>query len=238
MTIDYEEAAEPKKPERERIKPVYLWIPAIVTFLVFLVTLILKLAEKTPDGFTSWGWVIAIWFLTLLITFGASMAAYLIVSIKDKRPMERAFNRREFCDTALRGEIRRRTSYNLDDFTETGDSVEGFGWFGAGSKKDDQSKIYYHLYRIQHGTKKRYLLGMMDMEQGNEDNVNLAQSPMNFQDLMELINETGNRMCKNPQRVVTKESVYRDEVSGRERIEKEKSPFDTPENEETEEVRP
>jgi hypothetical protein len=237
--IDYEEAAKKPETERERIKPIYLWIPAIVTFLVVIITAILKFAEKTPGGFTTWGWIIAIWFLTLLITFGASMAAYLLLSIKNKKPAERAFNRREFCDNTLRSEIRKRTGYNLEDFTETGDSIEGVGWFGAGSKKDDQNKIYYHLYRIQHGTKKRYLLGVMNMEAGDEDSVTLVQSPMNFQGLQELITETCNRLCKNPQQTVMRESIYRDEVSGRERIEREKSPFDRPENEDVDEgVRP
>ena len=228
--MDYE--VEKPKVEREPMRPIYLWVPSIVSVLVIVLTLLMKVTEKTPNGFTSWGWVITVWVLTLIVTFGISIAVWLFLSIKDQKPLERQFNSREKCDHLLRQEIRRRTGYNLADFTETGDSIEGVGWFGAGTKQTDQDLIYYHLYRIKKGQLNRYLLGVMCTEQGKEDMVVITQSPMNFTDLKQLIEDTCNRLCRNPLRTVTRQSIYRDEVSGRSRVESEKSPFDVPENQE------
>ena len=225
--MDY--AQEELKVEREKMKPVFLWLPAIFTGIIVLLTFILKLAERTPDGFASWGVVVIfMWLGAALVTFGLSVGFYALTSVRSVKPGERNFHRREDCDTALRKELRRRTNYNLDDFSETSDSVEGDGWFGEG-KQAEQDKLYFHLYRIQKGAKKRYLLAMMNMEEGKEDDVIITQSPMNFQNFQQLIEDTGNRLCRNPVRLRTRETVYHDEVSGRSRTEKEQSPLDQPE---------
>jgi large-conductance mechanosensitive channel len=222
---------------RQGMKPIFIWIPAIVSGLMFIIIMILKLAEKTNNGFTTWGWVIAIIIITLIVTFGISIAVYLFTSLKDKKPEERKYNSREKCDILLRKEIRRRTNYNLSDFSETGESIEGVGWYGIGQGEKDQDLIYYHLYRIQKGTRKRYLLGVMDTEVGKEDHVIITQSPMNFQDLRKLIRETCNGLCRNPERMMKQERIYRDEISGRSEVETTESPFDMPENQDYEEQR-
>lgn len=220
------------KPEmrREGIKPVFLWVPGIVSFVFFLVFLLLKVSEKVENSFMSWGWVFGSLVIVLLVTFGISLVVYLFLSMKSKGVQERRFNSRERCDDLIRREIRRRTGYNLSDFTETGDSVEGVGWFGQGGK-DDQDKLYYHLYRIQKGSLRRYFLGLMNMQEDLSDDIIIVQSPLNFVDLNKLILETGNRLCRNPVRVMTKERVFTDEVSGRSRVEKEESPLDVKESE-------
>jgi uncharacterized integral membrane protein len=222
---------------RVKMKPIFIILPSVVSFIIILTVFILKLTEKTENGFTSWAWVFGIIFLTLIITFGISIAVHLFTSLRDKKPEGRKFNSRERCDVLIRNEIRTRTGYNLSDFSETGDSIEGVGWYGMGKEKDDQDLIYYHLYRILKGTRKRYLLGVMNTEIGKEDHLIITQSPMNFNDLQKLINETCNRLCRNPERVVRQERVYKDEVSGRSETEVTESPLDSPENEDFEEVR-
>lgn len=223
--MEYE--VEEREVKREAMRPAYLWVPSILSFVVIVLLLILKVVGVVGAG---WGWVVLWWVVVLIVSFGVSIAIWLLVSMKDVGPSERAYNLRGQCDHLLRQEIRRRTGYNLSDFTETGDSVEGIGWFGAGQSEKDQDKIYYHLYRIKRGQFNRYLLGVMNSEKGKEDMVIIKQSPMNFNDVDRLIEETCNRLCRNPVRRVTREKIYSDEVSGRSRIEREESPLDQPEN--------
>jgi hypothetical protein len=118
----------------------------------------------------------------------------------------------------------------LSDFSDTGDSTEGVGWFGQGNTTADQEKIYYHLYRIQKGSRKRYFLGLQNMQEKLEDDIIILQSPLNFINLNKIILENANKLCRNPVRTVTREKVFTDEVSGRSRTEKEESPLDMQEN--------
>jgi hypothetical protein len=215
--------------KRVAMKPVFLIVPSILSGVFFLLFLVLKLVEKVPNGFMRWGWVFGLFFIFGLVCFGISVAIYLLVSMKDSSSGERRFNSRERCDVLIRQEIRRRTGYNLSDFSETGDSTEGVIWAGVGSEKD-KDKIYFHLYRIQKGALKRYFLGVQNLQVGREDDLILVQSPLNFSDLDKLILDSANKLCRNPVKVVTKESVFKDEVSGRSRVDKEESPLDKPEN--------
>lgn len=215
---------------REKMKPVYFVVPCILTGVFFLLFLVLKLAEKSLNGFMRWGWVFGSVFIFGLLSFGISSVIYLFLSQKDGHFGEARLLSRERCDKLMRGEIRNRTGFNLGDFSHTADSVEGVAFFGVGG----ELKLYYHLYRIENRALKRYFLGVMNMLESDSDDITWLQVPSNFSDVRGVVNDYGNMMCKSPIRSVVKESVFRDEVSGRSRVDKEESPLDAPEDSDVE----
>ena len=214
------------KESDKKIGGEYVWIPAVVSFLSGIVILGLKLSEQKE---TSWSWVIWAFIIVVFVTFGLSIGIFLFNKIRNKRSSERKFHTRAECDVMLRKEAKSRFGYRLGDFTHTGDSFEGSGWFGESTNKD---KIYYALYRIEErGAKKRYLLACQNMEYGDEDMVAFEHSPMSFAEIKMLREEMCNRLCKYPQNVEKTEKKLIDEVSGRMQVEKTEKPVQKKEEE-------
>ena len=211
---------------------VYIWIPLILSFVVSVFVLILKFSERVKDSFTSWTWVFGIIGLAFLLSFGLSLIIYLVFSLRNKKPVDVEYNTREFCDREIRQEIRRRTGYNLSDFTDTGDSVEGNGFYG----ERGQSLIYWHLYRLQKGQRRRYVLGMRNMEKGKDLQI-LVQSPMNFLDVDAVVERYANRMTSSPMKYSSEEQIFTDQVTGRQEIRRKRMPFlDVKEDDDDEDV--
>ena len=70
----------------------------------------------------------------------------------------------------------------------------------------------------------------IDTEVGKEDIMNTKQSVMNFPNIEQTVRNMCNLICRNPQKTITKETRFYDEVAGRGRTEKTESPLDAPEN--------
>ena len=225
----YDELEEAKEVDRAPMKPMFIWLPLLTGFVLSVLWMILKFTEKTESGFTTWGVVIILILLSFGLPFGASILLYRLLSLKDKTPQGRRFNTQDQCDKTIRKRLQDRTGYTLEDFTETGESIEGVGWFGEG-RRDDQDLIYFHLYRIRKGQFMRYLLVVMNTEVGKEDIMNTKQSVMNFPNIEQTVRNMCNLICRNPQKTITKETRFYDEVAGRGRTEKTESPLDAPEN--------
>jgi uncharacterized integral membrane protein len=205
---------------RSGFRAVYVWIPLILSVVVTIFVLILKFSEKVNDSFASWTWVFGIIGLAFLLSFGLSLIIYLVFSLRHKKPDAVEYNTREFCDREIRQEIRRRTGYNLSDFTDTGDSVEGNGFYG----EHGQSLIYWHLYRLQKGQRRRYVLGMRNMERGKDLQI-LVQSPMNFLDVDAVVERYANRLTSSPQKYSSEENIFTDQVTGRQEIRRKRMPI-------------
>jgi hypothetical protein len=206
---------------RQGMSPIFIWIPAIISFVVIVFVLVLKFTEKFPNSFTSWAWVVAIILITVVFTFGMSIIIYLVTSIRNKKPLAVEYSTREECDIAIKSEIKRRTGYTLGDFTETGDSIEGNGYYG----KRGQALIYFHVYRINKGALKRYVLGLKNMEK-DKDLVILVQSPMNFVAIDEVIAKYAERLTPDQMRYSENENVFTDSVTGRTEIKRTRTPYE------------
>lgn len=229
---NYEEEVAVDGKQREGIGAVYIWIPALVSFVAIAFVLALKLTEKELNSFTSWGWVVFIIIVSVILSFGISLLIYLILSLKDKKTTDREFYGRKFCNAKLKSEVKSRFNYKMSEFTETGDSVEGAGWFGDGRVQKD--KIYYHLYRIDKGTFKRYVLGAINMEKSKIDMVNFSQGVMNWREFSQLKREICNELCEHPEQIVKSEKQFIDTMSGRSQIERTETPLEKEEREEEE----
>lgn len=215
------------KEARESLKPIFIWIPAIFTALIIIFCLIMKFSESTKDSFMSWGWIVTTIILCTLISFGMSIIIYFLTSYKSAKPKGFEYNGRAFCDKKIRDEIKSRTNYNLGDFTQTGDSTEGVGYYG----ENGEDLVYYHLYRIKEGSKNRYFLGVMNMRKDRSDLLTIVQSPMNFSNLQQLIDDLSQKLTPKPRRTIIKEKEYIDEVAGRRSKETEEKPYNEDEEE-------
>lgn len=220
--------------KREGISPVFVWIPSLISFVGIVFLLALKLTERQQNSFTSWGWVVFVMVILVVLSFGISLVIYLIASLKNKPEKEREFFGREYCNAKIKKEIKNRFHYRVDDFAETGDSIEGSSMFGD-ARSGERDLVYYHLYRILEGSRKRYLLACMNMEKVKIDRVIFNQNVMNLTNISETIREYCNRLVDHPEIMVRSEKQFIDTMSGRSQIEKTETPLEKEQREEDEE---
>lgn len=213
--------------KRSSFKPIFWIAPLIVSFLIILVLVIVKSVRKS--GGLSWGGVVGWSFFALVVCWGLSVMIYLLTSIKESKSSEREFNSPKRCDELLREYIVSDTGYVLDGFDKTAESVVGSKWSGEGDV-GEQERVYFHLYRARIGAIHRYLLAVINMDKKKEDWYIFKQSPSNFQNISKEVDDLSDQLCTRRKKMVTRERVYRDEVSGREETTREESPLDQSEN--------
>ena len=213
--------------KRESFRPIFWIAPLILSFLIILTLVIVKSVRKS--GGLSWGGVVGWSFFALVVCWGISVMIYLLSSIKESKSAEREFNSPQQCDELLRDAIIKDTGYVLDGFDKTAESVFGSKWAGEGDVSE-QERVYFHLYRARIGAVHRYLLACINMDKKKSDWYTFKQSPTNFPNLAKEIDDISDSMCTRRKKMVTRERIYRDDVSGREETTREESPLDQSEN--------
>jgi hypothetical protein len=213
--------------KRAPFRPIFWILPLIFSSLIILTLIIVRAVRGSAGG--SWGRVFWWSFFAEFVCWGLSIMVYLLSSISDLKSSDREFNSPKRCDELLRGYIVSDTGYVLDDFSKTAESIVGSKWAGKGDVKE-QEHVYFHLYRARIGALNRYLLAVINMDKVKEDSYIFKQSPSNFQNITKEIDDLSDQLCINRKQTVTRERVYRDEISGRSETVKEESPLDQSEN--------
>lgn len=213
--------------KRERMRPIFWLLPLILSSLVVLLLIVIRLV-KGSSGLSWTGVVLWCLFFELLF-WGLSMLIYSLTSMKELKSKDRVFNSPQRCDELLRDYLLKDTGYVVDDFSKTAESIYGSRWAGEGDSSE-QERLYFHLYRLNIGSIKRYLLCVINMDSSKSDSYIIHQSPMNFQNLSKEVDDMCDQLCSKRKRMVVRERTYRDDVSGREEVTREESPLDVSES--------
>lgn len=213
--------------KRAPFRPIFWILPLIFSSLIILTLIIVRAVRGVAGG--SWGKVFGWSFFALCVCWGLSIMVYLLTSISDLKSRDREFNSPKRCDELLRGYIVSDTGYVLDDFSRTAESIVGSKWAGEGDRAE-QEHVYFQLYRARIGALNRYLLAVINRDKSKEDSYIFKQSPSNFQNISKEIDDLADQLCTRRKKMMTRERVYRDDVSGRSETVKEESPLDQSEN--------
>jgi hypothetical protein len=181
----------------------FVVVPLVLTILSIIIILIVKLL--VVDDW-DWGGAILSFLGCLFVFWALSVIIFLATRNPNKVVGEKVFNSDDDCCNMLREKIVRETGRVVKDYSETGDSSAGSGYFGEGVGE----LVYHHIFRLVGGGHNRYALAAMNMERGRENVSRVVQSPLNFYELQKQIDVVCNSLVSKPVRPNishTKESI-------------------------------